>query len=148
MAMETRVLTAELIAPREFRLAEREIDDPGPGEVQVRVNAVGLCGSDLHFLHGKAPIEPGEIMGHQATGVVVATGRSVELFSTPDRVVVSCDAACGLSFAQEARQTRTSQLRCDMALAYQKPDAAATSSSSPKYHGSFKRAGWWSGWRS
>ena len=42
------MLVAELIAPREFRLAERPIEDPGPGEVQVRVDAVGICGSDLH----------------------------------------------------------------------------------------------------
>ena len=36
---------AELIAPLTFRLTEMEIDDPGPGEVQVRVEAVGVCGS-------------------------------------------------------------------------------------------------------
>jgi len=40
--------SAELTAPHTFRLAEMAIDDPGPGEVQVRVEAVGVCGSDLH----------------------------------------------------------------------------------------------------
>ena len=42
------MLIAELIAPRQFRLVEREIGDLAPGEVRVRVNAVGICGSDLH----------------------------------------------------------------------------------------------------
>ena len=47
------MLVAELIAPREMRLTEHEIEEPGPGEVQVRVKAVGLCGSDLHsYLEG------------------------------------------------------------------------------------------------
>ena len=44
---------AELIAPLTFRLTEMEIDDPGPGEVQVRVEAVGVCGSDMHA-YGRA----------------------------------------------------------------------------------------------
>jgi 2-desacetyl-2-hydroxyethyl bacteriochlorophyllide A dehydrogenase len=61
----------------------------------VRVTRTAICGSDLHFFHGKAPIEPGEIMGHEATGVVVGTGRSVGRFSIQDRVVVSFDVACG-----------------------------------------------------
>ena len=39
---------AELIAPLTFRLSEMPIEDPGPGEVQVRIEAVGVCGSDLH----------------------------------------------------------------------------------------------------
>jgi L-iditol 2-dehydrogenase len=39
---------AELIAPLTFRLTDMPIEDPGPGEVQVRIEAVGVCGSDLH----------------------------------------------------------------------------------------------------
>jgi hypothetical protein len=39
---------AELIGPRRFRLTEGAIADPGPGEAQVRVQAVGVCGSDMH----------------------------------------------------------------------------------------------------
>src|ERR1017187_10633146 len=41
------MLVAELIAPRQFRLVEQEMEDLRPGEVRVRVNAVGICGSDL-----------------------------------------------------------------------------------------------------
>ena len=39
---------AELIYPLTFRLTDMPIEDPGPGEVQVRIEAVGVCGSDLH----------------------------------------------------------------------------------------------------
>jgi L-iditol 2-dehydrogenase len=38
----------ELIAPRTFRLTDMPLEHPGPGEVQVRIEAVGVCGSDLH----------------------------------------------------------------------------------------------------
>jgi len=39
---------AELIGLRRFRLAETGEPEPGPGEVQVRIQAVGVCGSDMH----------------------------------------------------------------------------------------------------
>ena len=42
------MLVAELVAQRQFHLTEKPIEDPGPGEVQVRVGAVGICGSDIH----------------------------------------------------------------------------------------------------
>jgi hypothetical protein len=46
--MSTPARTAELTGVRQFQIVERSIPDPGPGEVQVRVAAVGVCGSDLH----------------------------------------------------------------------------------------------------
>ena len=39
-----------------------------PGDAVLRVTRAGICGSDLHFFHGKAPMEPGTIMGHEAVG--------------------------------------------------------------------------------
>jgi threonine dehydrogenase-like Zn-dependent dehydrogenase len=61
----------------------------------VRVTRAGICGSDLHFFHGKAPIEPGSVMGHEAVGVVASTGPDVEVVRVGDRVVVSFHLACG-----------------------------------------------------
>ena len=39
---------AELTGVRQFNLVERPLSEPGPGELQVRVSAVGICGSDMH----------------------------------------------------------------------------------------------------
>jgi alcohol dehydrogenase len=66
-----------------------------PDDAVVRVTRTAICGSDLHFLHGKAPIEPGDVLGHEAVGVVEAVGAGVERFSPGDRVVVAFNIACG-----------------------------------------------------
>ena len=51
-----------------------------PGDAVVRVTLGAICGSDLHFLHGKAPVAPGESLGHEAVGVVQAVGEGVTRF--------------------------------------------------------------------
>jgi L-iditol 2-dehydrogenase len=75
------MLVAELTAPREFRLAQQEIEEPQPGEVQVRVDSVGLCGSDLHSYTeggvGDTPCQYPMILGHEPAGTVVAVGAGV-----------------------------------------------------------------------
>ncbi|MEM8840864.1 MAG: alcohol dehydrogenase catalytic domain-containing protein, partial [Pseudomonadota bacterium] len=49
---------------------------PRPGEVRVRIHAVGLCGSDMHAWHGGDERRPPPlILGHEAAGVVEGTGR-------------------------------------------------------------------------
>ncbi len=65
------------------------------GDAVIRVTRTAICGSDLHFFHGKAPIEPGDVLGHEAVGVVEAVGPGVERFTTGDRVVVAFNIACG-----------------------------------------------------
>ena len=75
------MLIAELIAPREFRLTEQPIAEPGPGEVQVRVGATGICGSDLHAYSeggvGDTPCAYPMVLGHEPAGTVVKTGPGV-----------------------------------------------------------------------
>ncbi len=66
-----------------------------PADAVVRVTRTAICGSDLHFFHGKAPIEPGDVLGHEAVGVVEAVGPNVDRFSPGDRVVVAFNIACG-----------------------------------------------------
>src|ERR1700730_1750876 len=98
MAVGTQVLTAELSAPREFRLSEQEIEDPGPGEVQVRVNAVGLCGSDLHSYSegsvGDTPCEYPMVLGHEPAGTVVKTGTGVTGWAPGDRAALEPALYC------------------------------------------------------
>jgi len=81
--------TAELIAPLTFRLGERPIEDPGAGEVQVRVEAVGICGSDLHAYSegavGSTPNVYPMVLGHEPAGRIVKTGPGVSGLVPGDR---------------------------------------------------------------
>ena len=61
----------------------------------LRVTRAAICGSDMHFFHGKAPLYPGEPMGHEAVGVVEAVGADVTRVAVGDRVVASFTVACG-----------------------------------------------------
>ena len=80
---------AELIAPRTFRLTDIPIEDPGPGEVQVRIQAVGVCGSDLHAYSegavGGTPNVYPMVLGHEPAGKIVKTGVGVTGFAVGDR---------------------------------------------------------------
>ncbi len=80
------------------RVRVANVPDPSieePGDAVVRVTRSAICGSDLHFLHGKTPMEPGGGMGHEAVGVVERVGSAVTRFSPGDRVVIAFDIACG-----------------------------------------------------
>jgi threonine dehydrogenase-like Zn-dependent dehydrogenase len=75
-----------------------DVPDPAivePGDAIVRVVCAGICGSDLHLLHGKAPMEPGEPLGHEAVGVVEAVGPAVHRIDVGQRVAISFNVACG-----------------------------------------------------
>jgi L-iditol 2-dehydrogenase len=80
---------AELIAPLTFRLTDMPIEDPGPGEVQVRVEAVGVCGSDLHAYSegavGSSPNVYPMVLGHEPAGTIVKTGPGVTGVGPGDR---------------------------------------------------------------
>jgi threonine dehydrogenase-like Zn-dependent dehydrogenase len=79
-------------------VAVRDVPDARieePGDALIRVSVAGICGSDLHFLHGKAPMSRGETIGHEAVGVIDEVGSGVEAFATGDRVVVAFNIACG-----------------------------------------------------
>uniref|UniRef100_Q01VI1 Alcohol dehydrogenase GroES domain protein n=1 Tax=Solibacter usitatus (strain Ellin6076) TaxID=234267 RepID=Q01VI1_SOLUE len=92
------MLVAELIAQRQFRFTEIPIEDPGPGEVQVRVNAVGICGSDLHSYAegaiGDTPCEYPMVLGHEPAGTVVKTGTGVGGWSRGDRAALEPALYC------------------------------------------------------
>ncbi|MDP9222548.1 MAG: zinc-dependent alcohol dehydrogenase family protein [Actinomycetota bacterium] len=63
----------------------------------VRVDAVTICGTDLHILKGDVPsVTDGRILGHEAVGTVQAVGTGVKTVRVGDRVLVSCITSCGL----------------------------------------------------
>jgi alcohol dehydrogenase len=71
----------------------------------VRVDAVTICGTDLHILKGDVPaVIDGRILGHEAVGTVEAVGAGVKTLSVGDRVLVSCITSCGsCRFCREGR---------------------------------------------
>src|SRR5689334_4269006 len=72
---------------------EPEIGDPR--DAIVRIEASGVCGSDLHIYHGRVKIEPGFTIGHEYVGTVTAAGDGVESVSVGDRVLGCFHSACG-----------------------------------------------------
>ena len=80
---------AELTAPLKFRIAEMPIEDPAPDEVQVRIEAVGVCGSDLHAYSegaiGSTPNVYPMVLGHEPAGTIVKTGAGVSGLAPGDR---------------------------------------------------------------
>ncbi|WP_410622887.1 zinc-dependent alcohol dehydrogenase family protein [Amycolatopsis sp. cmx-8-4] len=67
-----------------------------PTDAIVRIDAVTICGTDLHILKGDVPtVDRGRILGHEAIGTIVETGTAVTTVKPGDRVLVSCISACG-----------------------------------------------------
>ncbi|QNS02312.1 zinc-dependent alcohol dehydrogenase family protein [Streptomyces xanthii] len=90
------------------RVAWQDVPDPAledAGDVIVRVDAVTLCGTDLHIVKGDVPeVEPGRVLGHEAVGTVVETGADVRTVRPGDRVLISCVSSCGrCRFCRERR---------------------------------------------
>ncbi len=67
-----------------------------PTDAVIRITTSAICGTDLHMLRGTLPgMKPGQILGHEAVGEVVAVGDDVRNFSPGDRVVIGSTIACG-----------------------------------------------------
>jgi 2-desacetyl-2-hydroxyethyl bacteriochlorophyllide A dehydrogenase len=82
-------------APEQVRIEEK--DDPriaAGDDAVVRVEASGICGSDLHIYHGRVPVEPGFTIGHEFVGTVVEAGGDVERVAVGDRVLGTFHTAC------------------------------------------------------
>lgn len=75
------------------------VPDPtivNPHDVLLRVTSTAICGSDLHLYNGFIPaMKPGDILGHEFMGEIVAAGPSVERVKVGDRVIVMCGISCG-----------------------------------------------------
>jgi alcohol dehydrogenase len=79
--------------------AWEDVPDPqiiDPTDAIIGVDAVTICGTDLHILKGDVPeVAEGRILGHEAVGTVEAVGSAVTTIRPGDRVLVSCISACG-----------------------------------------------------
>lgn len=88
-------LSAPYAESRPLRIETLELDDPGPGELRVRVLAAGLCHSDLSVIEGTRPRPMPMVLGHEAVGEVIDLGPGTAGFQPGDRVVFSFVPTCG-----------------------------------------------------
>ena len=70
------MLTANYLGNAAIAILAAEPKPPAPGQVQIEVAYTGICGTDLHVLHGDmdARVRPPAILGHEMSGVVAALG--------------------------------------------------------------------------
>ena len=87
----------------DVRTAEVPIPTPAPGEVLIRVEACGICGTDRHLLHGTFPSRPPLTLGHEFAGIVVACGEGVSL---PEGARVTCDPNTWCGTCENCRRGR------------------------------------------
>jgi alcohol dehydrogenase len=81
------------------KMAWEEVPNPvlqADTDAIIRVDAVTICGTDLHILKGDVPaVTDGRILGHEAVGTVESIGSAVKNIKPGDKVLVSCITACG-----------------------------------------------------
>lgn len=80
---------------RPLRIEEIDLDEPGPGEVLVKMHAAGLCHSDLSVITGVRPRPVPMALGHEASAQVVRTGPGVTDLRPGDLVVLVFVPSCG-----------------------------------------------------
>src|SRR5882762_7784539 len=93
------MLLAELSKPHQFQLKDVPLaPDPGPGQIQVAVKAIGICGSDLHNFTeggiGDTPCLYPMVLGHEPAGTVFRTGAGVQGWSAGDRAILEPALYC------------------------------------------------------
>lgn len=80
-----------------LELEDVSVEEPGAGEVMVRIAASGICGSDVHLSHGMpdfGDVLP-MVLGHEGAGVIEAVGPGVTDLRRGDRVIISMGSPCG-----------------------------------------------------
>ncbi|MFI2186963.1 NAD(P)-dependent alcohol dehydrogenase [Streptomyces sioyaensis] len=98
-AIPATMRAAVLHGPGQLSIEERPVPVPGPGEVLVRVEAVGTCGSDVHYYrHGRIGdfvVREPLVLGHEAAGTVVACGPGADADRKGRRVSIEPGTPCG-----------------------------------------------------
>ena len=97
--MEGMMKTAVMTDIKKVEIQERPIPVPTANEVLVKVEYVGICGSDLHYFEsgriGDYIVEPPFVLGHEAGGTVVEVGADVKHLKVGDRVAMEPGKTCG-----------------------------------------------------
>ncbi|MEM8570562.1 MAG: L-idonate 5-dehydrogenase [Pseudomonadota bacterium] len=108
--------TVTAYAARDLRIDEHPEPSPGPDEVLLRIQAGGICGSDLHYYNhggfGTVRLKEPMILGHEVSGRVIAMGDNVVGLSDGQLVAVSPSRPCGTcEFCREGAQNHCLNMR-------------------------------------
>lgn len=103
-------------AAHDLRIDPVEVAPPGVGEVRVRLERGGICGSDLHYYHhgriGSIVLKHPMVLGHEVAGIVVEVGAGVSRIRPGDRVALSPSRACGqCRYCQAGQQMHCLNMR-------------------------------------
>lgn len=106
--MEGKMKVAVMTGIGQMAFEEREIPKPAANEVLVRLEYVGICGSDLHYYEtgaiGSYVVEPPFVLGHEPGGVVVEVGEQVTHLKVGDKVALEPGKTCGhCAFCREGK---------------------------------------------
>lgn len=97
--MEGMMKVALMTGLKQMAFTERPIPVPKDGEVLVKIEYVGICGSDLHYYEagriGNFIVEPPFVLGHESGGTVVEVGKDVTHLKVGDRVALEPGKTCG-----------------------------------------------------
>ncbi|NTZ91538.1 L-idonate 5-dehydrogenase [Agrobacterium tumefaciens] len=103
-------------AAKDLRIEEREAEQPGPGQIEVAIEAGGICGSDLHYYNhggfGTVRVREPMILGHEVAGTIKALGEGVSGLVVGDRVAVSPSRPCNhCEFCLKGQQNQCLNMR-------------------------------------
>lgn len=97
--MKGKMKVAVMLGLEKMGFEERDIPEPKDNEVLVKMEYVGVCGSDLHYYEsgriGDFIVKPPFVLGHEAGGTIVETGKNVTDLKVGDRVALEPGKTCG-----------------------------------------------------
>ena len=94
--METNMIQQVMTAPGEIIFREIPVPAVAENQILVRIQMIGICGSDIHVYHGEHPFTSYPItQGHEVSGEIVALGQGVEGFAVGQKVTIEPQVFCG-----------------------------------------------------
>jgi len=87
---------ATMTAPGQIEITQAAVPSPGPGEVLLRIQRIGVCGSDIHVFHGKHPYTSYPVIqGHEFSALIEGVGPNVSGLAPGDKVTALPQIVCG-----------------------------------------------------
>lgn len=106
--MDTKMKVAVMTSIGNIEMIERDIPKPKDNEVLVKIEYVGICGSDLHYYEtgaiGEYIVKPPFVLGHESGGIVTEVGKDVKNLKVGDKVALEPGKTCGhCTFCKEGK---------------------------------------------